>query len=217
MGVETERERGRCVAAFITFEGVDGAGKSTQLQLLANRLQAAGYEVVTSREPGGTPAGEAIRRLLLGREYELGVTAEVLLMAAARAAHVEEVIRPALGRGAIVLLDRYTDSSLAYQGGASGAGVEAVVQVNEFATGGLWPDLTIVLDLPVAVAWGRLGNPSDRMESRGISYQERVRNAYLQLATRWPARITVVEAGGTPEAVAEAVAVTVRQRLGLKF
>ncbi|MBE3576403.1 MAG: dTMP kinase [Limnochordales bacterium] len=205
------------MAAFITFEGVDGAGKSTQLQLLARRLQAAGYTVVTSREPGGTPLGEAIRRMLLAREYELGVAAEVLLLAAARATHVEEVIRPALARGAVVLLDRYTDSSLAYQGGASFAGVEAVLKINEFATGGLWPDLTILLDLPVATALRRLGRPPDRMESRGLDYQERVRAAYLQLAARWPERMAVVPAEGNPEAVAEAVAATVRQRLGLNI
>lgn len=205
------------MAAFITFEGVDGAGKSTQLQLLARRLQAAGYTVVTSREPGGTPLGETIRRLLLAREFEPGIAAEVLLLAAARAAHVEKVIRPALASGAVVLLDRYTDSSLAYQGGASAAGVEAVLQINEFATGGLWPDLTILLDLPVEMAWSRLGRQPDRMESRGLSYQERVRAAYLQLATRWPERVAVVPAAGSPEVVAEAVAATVRRRLGLKI
>src|SRR4029453_9258791 len=132
---------------LIAFEGVEGAGKSTQLELLCRALEGRGREVVVTREPGGTPAGERVRALVLDPEVELHPRAEALLFAAARAELVEEVIRPALERGAVVLCDRYLDSSLAYQGSARGLGVGPVTEVNRFATGGIVPDLVVLLDL----------------------------------------------------------------------
>ncbi|HHV54143.1 MAG TPA: dTMP kinase [Firmicutes bacterium] len=208
------------MGAFITFEGVDGAGKSTQLELLVRALRRAGYPVIASREPGGSPLGEAVRQLLLDPKYTFGSMTEVLLMAAARAAHVEQVIRPALDRGDFVLVDRYVDSSLAYQGVGLGVGIDPVLRINEFAIQRTWPDLTILLDVPVAVAWERIRTrrgeaASDRLEARGSGYQEKVRTGYLELARRWPERIVVVDARGPVQQVAEQVRVTVHRRLGL--
>ena len=190
---------------LIAFEGVEGAGKSTQLELLRQALSGRGREVVVTREPGGTPAGERIRALLLDPEVELHPWAEALLFAAARAELVEAVIRPALERGAVVLCDRYLDSSLAYQGGARGLGRGPVEAVNRFATGGLLPDLVVLLDLDPAEGLGRRGRDRDRIEAQDLGFHRRVRQAFRDLAATDPGRFAVVDAAAPVDEVAAQV------------
>jgi dTMP kinase len=193
---------------LIAFEGVEGAGKSTQLELLRQALEDRGgpgdrrsgppvgrpREVVVTREPGGTAAGERVRALLLDPEVELDPRAEALLFAAARAELVAEVIRPALERGAVVLSDRYLDSSLAYQGGARGLGRDPVEAVNRFATGGLLPDLVVLLDLDPADGLARRARDPDRIEAQDIDFHRRVREAFRDLAAADPGRFAVIDA-----------------------
>jgi len=195
---------------FISFEGLDGCGKSTQAALLAEAAAAGGHEVVPVREPGGTAPGERIRSLLLDPDLEIDPWAEALLYAAARAQLVAEVIRPALERGATVIADRYVDSSLAYQGCARGLGVDEVLAVNRVATSGLLPDRTVLLVLDTAAAAGRRGAP-DRIEAEGTSFHRRVAEGFDAAARRFPDRIAVVDASGTPEQVAGRV----REAVGL--
>jgi dTMP kinase len=187
---------------FISFEGLDGTGKTTQAALLADAARAAGREVVAVREPGGTAAGERIRSLLLDPEARIAPWAEALLYAAARAELVAEVIRPALERGATVIADRYVDSSLAYQGVARGLGVEEVLEVNLAATGRLLPDRTILLDLPREVAAGRLDGTADRMEAEADRFHHSVAGGFADVARRFPERVVVVDGSGEPAAVA---------------
>ncbi len=190
---------------LIAFEGVEGSGKSTQLELLRRLLDGRGRGVVVTREPGGTPAGERVRALLLDPEVELHPRAEALLFAAARAELVEAVIRPALERGAVVLCDRYLDSSLAYQGGARGLGRGPVEEVNRFATGGLLPDLVVLLDLdPVSGLRRRVGG-LDRIEAQDLEFHRRVRQAFCDLAAADPGRFAVVDASATVPEVAARV------------
>ncbi|HEY8391416.1 MAG TPA: dTMP kinase [Capillibacterium sp.] len=187
---------------FITFEGMDGAGKSTQAKLLAAHLQAEGVPVRLTREPGGTPLAENIRYLLLyAGEVKLAPVTEVLLYAAARAQHVSEIIRPALARGEVVICERYIDSSLVYQGFASGNDLSMIRQVNAYATGGLMPDLTFLLDVEAREGWcrvrernGRAG--TDRMEAKGLCFQEKVRQGFLQLAAGERERIKLLNCSG---------------------
>jgi dTMP kinase len=204
---------------LIAFEGVEGSGKSTQLELLRAALESRegpgdrrggppvspSREVVVTREPGGTPAGERIRALLLDPEVELHPRAEALLFAAARAELVEAVIRPALERGAVVLCDRYLDSSLAYQGGARGLGRGPVEAVNRFATGGLLPDLVVLLDLDPAEGLGRRGRDRDRIEAQDLGFHRRVRQAFRDLAATDPGRFAVVDAAAPVDEVAAQV------------
>jgi len=189
---------------FVTFEGVDGSGKSTQAQLLAERLRSEGREVVLTREPGGTAAGERIREVLLHGEG-LAPWAEASLFAAARAQLVDEVIRPALARGADVVSDRYLDSSLAYQGLARGLGVERVLEVNLLATGGLLPDRTFLILLPPAEAAARRGGEPDRIEREGAAFVEEVDRAYREIARVFAQRVVVVDGTLNPEDMAEIV------------
>jgi dTMP kinase len=179
---------------LIAFEGVEGSGKSTQLELLRRVLEGRGREVVVTREPGGTPAGERVRAVLLDPEAELHPRAEALLFAAARAELVEAVIRPALERGAVVLCDRYLDSSLAYQGAGRGLGQSPVEEVNRFATGGLLPDLVVLLDLDPASGLRRRGGQLDRIEAQDLGFHQRVRQAFRDLAAADPERFAVVDA-----------------------
>ncbi|NLY91442.1 MAG: dTMP kinase [Firmicutes bacterium] len=187
---------------FITFEGVDGAGKSTQAQLLATRLQAEGVLTCLTREPGGTALAERIRHLLLYTgEVKLAPVTEILLYAASRAQHVDEVIRPALARGEVVICERYIDSSLAYQGFASGNNIEMIRQVNAYATGGLMPDLTFLLDLETREGWRRVQERgeaarTDRVEAKGFSFQEKVRQGFLRLAAGERERIQLLNCSG---------------------
>lgn len=182
---------------FITLEGPEGAGKSTNREYLAERLRERGIEVQLTREPGGTPLAERIRELLLDPSDEkMAVDTELLLVFAARAQHIAQVIRPALERGAFVLCDRFTDATYAYQGGGRGLPVERIAQLESFVQGGLRPDLTLVFDLPVeiglsrAAARGRL----DRFEQEGRSFFEAVRNTYLDRARAEPARYHILDA-----------------------
>jgi dTMP kinase len=169
---------------FVVLEGGDGCGKSTQVQLLVGRLRDLGREVVATREPGATEAGAAIRSLVLGGGH-LDPRTEALLIAADRAEHVAEVVRPALERGAVVVSDRYVPSSLAYQGVARGLGVEEIARLSDWATGGVQPDLVLVFDVPAAEAAGRRVGPEDRMERESDSFRAAVNQAYRDLAVRF--------------------------------
>ena len=184
---------------FITLEGPDGSGKSSLVPHLAAILRAAGCDVVTTREPGSTPLGERIRNLLLDTEPRIDHSgrADALLFAASRAQHVDEVIVPALERGAVVLCDRYADSSLAYQGSGSGVPMDELRVVQHFATGGLLPDLTILLDLPAEVGLARKTDEVTRFEAyQDLAYHERVRAAFLGFAAAEPGRYAIVDASG---------------------
>jgi dTMP kinase len=187
-------------ARFIAMEGIDGCGKSTHARLLADTLRARGHQVVPTREPGGTPLGEAVRELLLDGDHVAPV-AEALLFAASRAQHVAQVIRPALDAGQWVVTDRFVDSSLAYQGAARGLGIDEVWRINEPAVRGCLPDLAIVLDVPAAEAGARDTGPDDRIESEGIALQEAVAAGYRELAARFPGRVRLVDARGPVDAV----------------
>src|SRR5512133_3388160 len=189
---------------FITFEGPDGCGKSTQAKLLAEKLESSGRKVLLTREPGGTEIGRKIRQIILSHTSEgMAPEAEALLYAADRAQHVFEVVRPALNGGGIVISDRFVDSSFAYQAVALKVGYEAVKAANDIAIGGLKPDLTILLDVDPATGIGRIRKSKariaaeaevDRIEARDLEYHARVRKAYLDMAAREPERIKVVDA-----------------------
>ena len=186
---------------FISFEGLDGCGKTTQAAMLAAALELEGRTVVRVREPGGTPIGERIRELLLDGDSVIGGAAEALLYAAARAQLVDQVILPALARGEVVVADRFIDSSLAYQGVARGLGLQQVLQANELATGGLMPDITLLLELPPELAAARRGDSPDRIESESAGFHAAVAEGFAAAATRFPQRIHVVDASGPPRAV----------------
>jgi dTMP kinase len=194
---------------FITFEGQDGSGKTTQAVLLADWLRGQEHDVVSTREPGGTPLGEAIREVVL-HGLEMSAWAEAALFAAARAEHVARVIRPALERGAWVVCDRYLDSSLVYQGIGRGLGVEEVLEVNRAVTGGLLPSRTFVLALDADVARSRQGADLDRIEREDDEFQRVVAAGYRELGRLFPERIAVVDATGPPESIAEHVREQVR-------
>ena len=189
--------------SFITLEGADGCGKSTQAALLAGALASAGREVVRLREPGGTAISEKIRGLLLDpANAEMVPECELLLYEASRAQLTREVIEPALARGAIVLCDRYYDSTYAYQAGGRGLNEALVRMANELGSCGRVPDRTLVLDLDPATAYARAtSGGADRMEAEGLAFQERVREAYLALVEERPGRVRVIDASGDKDAV----------------
>ena len=189
---------------FVTFEGIDGSGKSTQVRLLAERLRAEGRDVVETREPGGTALGERIRELILHGD-SMAPWAEAALFAAARAQLVDEVIRPALARGEDVLCDRYIDSSLAYQGLARGLGVERVLELNILATGGLLPDRTVFLRVPLDEAARRRGSDSDRLEREGSAFVASVDRAYEELARIFPERVLAADGTQPPDELATSI------------
>jgi dTMP kinase len=201
-------------ALFVAFEGGEGAGKSTQIALAAAWLRSLGREVVETREPGGTPLGAAVRRLLLDPASEVSARAETLLYGADRAQHVATVIRPALEAGAVVLTDRYLDSTLAYQGAGRGLGADARV-VTSWATGGLVPDLTVLLDVDPEVGLARAGGRSapDRLEQASADFHRAVRAGFLALARAEPERYLVLDATQPPEALADAVRAAVQSLL----
>lgn len=187
---------------FISFEGIDGAGKSTQHAWMVERLRRAGHTVVATREPGGTPLGEKLRALLLAEPMHLET--EALLMFAARREHVAQVIQPALERGEWVLCDRFVDASFAYQGGGRGLDWKKLDDLSHWVLGDLQPDLTLIFDAPVEIAQQRLhaatSNP-DRFEQEQAAFFEKVRAAYLRIARENPARVRVVDATRTPAAI----------------
>jgi len=224
--VPVHSHRGR----FITFEGLDGCGKSTQLEKLAAVLRAQGLPVVVTREPGGTPTGDKIRQLLLdSNTSSLAPLAELALMFASRAQHIREVIEPALAEGRVVLCDRFTDSTEAYQGGGRKLGHEPVLALHRILCGGLWPELTILMDSDVAKSVDRArrrnqtrtgknnrAKDENRFEQESRAFFGRVRNAYLAIAARKPERVVVVDARGTPDATHRRIVEVVRRKLRLK-
>ena len=189
---------------LVSFEGLDGSGKTTQVERLRAALEAEGREVVTAREPGGTALGEQIRELVL-HGGEMTPWAEALLYAAARAELVAEVIEPALARGADVLLDRYLDSSVVYQGIGRGLGRDAVLQLNLLAVGGLVPDRTFVLAVDAGCSLGRVGDRPDRIEREDAGFHQRVAAGYEELAALFPARVVVLDGSLDPDALAERI------------
>jgi dTMP kinase len=203
---------------FITFEGGEGAGKSTQLKLLAARL-AAGREVVTTREPGGSPGGESIRALLVnGAADRWSPVTETLLMYAARRDHIERVIAPALERGAWVLCDRFAFSTRAYQGAAGGTDPLLISALEHHVLGSVTPDLTVILDLPTDVGLARAGGRGDaesRFESKGLAFHERLRAAFLDIARAEPQRCAVVDAAPGQDVVTQSIWKAVALRLNL--
>ena len=191
--------------AFITFEGIDGSGKSTQMRMLASMLRLKGFEVVTTREPGGTPLGKRLRTALLDAQAEVDPLAELLLYAADRAQHVRTLLRPALETSHIVLSDRYADATVAYQGAGRGFTAELIADVVALATGGLKPDLTLIFDVSVAESLSRTRRREtseqgkDRLDSEDVEFHSRVRDAYLEIAAAEPERVRIVDAHGSIE------------------
>lgn len=179
---------------LITLEGIDGCGKSTQTGLLRDRLSQKCIDYIMVREPGGTNLGENVRQVLLDNSYSPSLFSELFLYMAARSELARQVIGPALSSGRLVLCDRFTDSTLAYQGFGGGASLETIRYLSNIATGGLVPDMTVLLDLPVEEAAGRLGATADRMESKDIKFHQRVRDGYLEIARSEPQRIKVLNA-----------------------
>jgi dTMP kinase len=197
-------ERGK----FITFEGIEGVGKSTNMAVFAERLEAAGHRVLLTREPGGTPVAEDIRDLVKNRADEpVPEIAELLLIFAARSFHVNNVIVPALDAGTWVVSDRFTDSSRAYQGGGRGVPMETIDRLADWVHGDTWPDLTVLLDAPVDVGMARAGRrgAADRFEREQHEFFERVRSCYLEIAERDAERFVVLDAAGSLEDVSAAV------------
>ena len=202
---------------FVAFEGGEGAGKTSQIRLLAERLRAAGREAVVTREPGEGEIGAAIRAILLSREtVGLAARAEALLYAADRAQHVEAFVRPALTRGAVVLCDRYLDSSIAYQGEGRALDPGEIERISRWAVQDLLPDLTVVLDLDPRDGLARAGGPqaADRIEAEPLDFHERVRSRFLALADREPGRYAVLDAAQPREVVHDEVWAAVSVRLG---
>ena len=179
---------------FITFEGGDGCGKTTQIKLLDEYLRDKGYKTLLTREPGSKGLGVKLREILLNYDGEVSPTCESFLFLADRAQHVDCIIKPALEDDVIVLCDRHTDSTVAYQGYGRGLDLEQIHNLNKIATSGLMPDLTIVLDVDVETSQARVGDEKDRMESAGIEFFERVRNGFLEIAKQEPQRVKVVDA-----------------------
>lgn len=204
---------------FIVFEGPEGAGKSTQIARLAGLLKAQGHDVVTTREPGGTPVGDAIRGVLLGAsDYAMLPQTEAFLLSASRAQHVHDVIRPALERGAIVVCDRFTDSSLAYQGGGRGMDAAALRCLERIAVGDTAPDLRILLDLPVEVGLARRHRDAasvNRIDRAGLAFHQRVRDAYLALVAERPEAWAVIDATQAPDAVLTDICQAIRAALAI--
>ncbi|NVN99617.1 MAG: dTMP kinase [Geobacteraceae bacterium] len=212
---------------FITFEGVEGCGKTTQIRLLADALERSGKSVKLTREPGGCPIADKIRGILLdAANSEMTPTAELLLYAAARAQHIKEVITPAMKAGNIVLCDRFTDATLAYQGFGRGLDIDLIKKLNETATGGCRPELTILIDCPVEIGLGRAvarieaGSAADknhlreeRFERESLEFHQRVRNGYLKLAADAPERFVIIDGAGSVDEISTRIFEAVLPRI----
>ena len=186
---------------FITFEGADGCGKTTQLNLLKNYLEQKGFETVVTREPGGKGLGEKVREILLNYDGEVSDRCESFLFLADRAQNVDVIVKPAIQQGKIVLCDRHTDSSVAYQGYGRGLDIAQINMLNDLATGNKKPDLTLVFDVDIETSMARVGSEKDRMESAGNEFFNKVRNGYLELAKLEPKRIKVIDSTKSIEEV----------------
>ncbi len=188
---------------FITFEGADGCGKTTQSELVQKYFEDKGYEVIWTREPGSKGLGQNIRELLLHYDGEVAPSCEAFLFLADRAQHIEQLIKPALEQGKIIICDRHTDSTIAYQGYGRGKDIEQLKYLNDLATAGIKPDLTLVYDVSTEVAQTRVGSEKDRMESAGIEFHKKVRQGYLEIAKQEPDRVKVINANNPIEQVFE--------------
>jgi len=198
----TRLNRTTMAGLFFCLDGVDGGGKSTQVRMLCDWLQARGQQTLSLRDPGATRLGEALREILLHRQdIPLTMTAEMLLYMASRAQLVQEVIRPALEMGTVVICDRFLLANVVYQGSAGGIDVDSIWQVGEVATGGLNPDMTFVLDLDVTTALGRIDRGFDRLESRGAEYMQKVREGFVQQSERLRDRVKIIDASQPIEVV----------------
>ena len=187
------------MSLFITFEGADGCGKTTQIELINNYLQENGFKTLVTREPGAKGLGVKLREILLNYNGEVSPNCESFLFLADRAQHVDCVIKPALNDGVIVLCDRHTDSTVAYQGYGRQLNIEQIKKLNEIAVNGLKPDLTIVFDIDIETSMQRVGKTKDRMESAGMDFFNRVRNGYLAIANEEPNRVKVINSADTIE------------------
>ena len=186
---------------FITFEGVDGCGKTTQMRLLSEYLESKGYEVVLTREPGAKGLGEKIREILLHYNGEVSSKAESFLFLADRAQNIEKIVNPSVTAGKMVLCDRHTDSTVAYQGYGRGVDIDELKMLNNLAVGNRKPDITFVFDIDVETSMTRVGKEKDRMESAGIEFFNNVRNGYLEIAKQEPDRVVVVDSTRQIEAI----------------
>lgn len=190
---------------FITFEGTDGCGKTTQIELLKRYLEEKGYKVVLTREPGAKGLGEKLREILLNYDGDVSSNCESFLFLADRAQHIDMLIKPAIERGEVVLCDRHTDSTVAYQGYGRGLDLNQIKMLNDIATNGVKPDMTFVFDIDIETAQKRVGKTKDRMESAGIEFFKRVRQGYLEIAKSEPERVKVLDATQTIETIANQV------------
>lgn len=190
---------------FITFEGADGCGKTTQMNLLAEYLKKQGREVVLTREPGSNGLGEKIREILLNYDGEVSDRCESFLFLADRAQNIDTIVNPAVDAGKIVLCDRHTDSSVAYQGYGRGLDIERINMLNNLATNGKKPDITFVFDIDTETSMKRVGKEKDRMESAGFEFHTKVRNGYLEIAKKEPERIKVIDASKSIEEIHQEV------------
>lgn len=188
---------------FITFEGADGCGKTTQSKLVQEYLEKSGYEVIWTREPGAKGLGQKIRELLLHYDGDVAPMCEAFLFLADRAQHIEHLIKPAVNAGKIVICDRHTDSTIAYQGYGRGEDIQQLKYLNNLATGDIKPDLTFVFDVSTEVAQKRVGSEKDRMESAGLEFHKKVRQGYLEIAHHEPERVKVIDANNDIDKVFE--------------
>lgn len=203
---------------FITLEGPEGSGKTTAVETAVKKLEEMGYQIVRTREPGGTPISEQIRNVILDKgNTAMDARTEALLYAASRRQHLVEKVWPALKAGKIVICDRYLDSSLAYQGGARGLGIEEVLNINLFATENTWPDLTLLFDIDPSLGLARINSNSqrevNRLDLEKIEFHNKVRNTFLELAKRYPSRYVVIDASQSREKVAQATMDAILTRL----
>lgn len=199
---------------FITFEGVDGCGKTTQIKLLDEYLRKSGYKTLLTREPGAKGLGEKLREILLNYDGDVSSKCESFLFLADRAQHVDCIIKPAIENGIFVLCDRHTDSTIAYQGYGRGVDKKELKNLNNIATGGLKPNLTIVFDVDIETSTKRVGKEKDRMESAGIEFFERVRNGFLEIAKQEPERVKVIDSTKPIESIHTEVLELVKNELG---